>query len=220
MDFDQAGLEVLPREECLRLLSTASIGRVGFHSHALPVILPVAFALDGRDIVIRIRSGSQLDDATHDAVIAFEADGVDPGQGMGWSVAVTGMTEEITDPVELRHAEGLGLVDWIGDAAARFVRISTKILSGRRGQARATGHERGTGAPATDAASAASVAETHASVLFSVGERVYKLKKPVVTLPRRWRPGRWRRSAPDQRAATVTPDQADRSPATVDAGGY
>ena len=42
------------------------------------MILPVAYALEDRGIVARVRTGSQLDSATVDAVVAFEADDVDP----------------------------------------------------------------------------------------------------------------------------------------------
>jgi len=71
MDADHSGLEVLSRDECLRLLSGARTGRVGFHADALPVVLPVAFAVDYLGIVVRVRAGSQIDYATRDAVVAF-----------------------------------------------------------------------------------------------------------------------------------------------------
>ncbi len=132
MDADQSGLEVLSRDECLRLLSGARTGRVGFHSSALPVVLPVAFAVDDLGIVVVVRAGSQLDYATRDAVVAFEADDVDPSQGTAWSVSVTGVTSDITDPTELAHVRSLGLDDW-GGAAGRFIRISADLISGRHG---------------------------------------------------------------------------------------
>lgn len=62
----------------------------GFHHEALPVVLPVAFALEDEGVVIRVRPGSQLDAALRASVVGFEADDVDP-DGVGWSVAVTGV---------------------------------------------------------------------------------------------------------------------------------
>ena len=47
MHIDRAGLRVLTREECLALLATAEIGRIAISARALPVILPVRFAMDG-----------------------------------------------------------------------------------------------------------------------------------------------------------------------------
>ena len=45
MEVDRNGLEVLDRAECLRLLGTASLGRIGLTSGALPTVLPVNFRL-------------------------------------------------------------------------------------------------------------------------------------------------------------------------------
>jgi len=133
MDADHSGLEVLSRDECLRLLSGARTGRVGFHAGALPFVLPVTFAVDDLAIVVGVRVGSQLDDATRDAVVAFEADDIDPSEGTAWSVSVTGVTSDITDPTELAHVRSLGLGDWTGGATGRFIRISTDLISGRHG---------------------------------------------------------------------------------------
>lgn len=122
----------MSRQECLRLLATTRIGRVGIHADALPVILPAPYVVDDGSIVIRVAAGSLLDSATRDAVVAFEADDVDPPGGEGWSVSATGVTSDITDPNELERVRRLPLGRWVGDAADRFVRISLEMISGRR----------------------------------------------------------------------------------------
>lgn len=132
MEIDRSGLELLSRQECLRLLATTGIGRIGIHAAALPVILPVAYVVDDASIVVRVGSGSQLDSATRDAVVAFEADYVDPGEGDSWSVSVTGVTRHVTDHDELERVKRLPLGEWAGDAADRFVCISLEMVSGRR----------------------------------------------------------------------------------------
>ena len=66
MEVDRNGLEVLDRDECLRLLAFATIGRVGFTSGALPAVLPVNFHLDGERILVRTGRGSKLDAALHE----------------------------------------------------------------------------------------------------------------------------------------------------------
>ncbi|MGH9177667.1 MAG: pyridoxamine 5'-phosphate oxidase family protein, partial [Acidimicrobiales bacterium] len=76
--LDRSGLEVLDRAECLRLLETAAVGRIGITVGALPVVLPVRFQLQGERIVFVATIGSTLEGATRDAVVAFEADQVDP----------------------------------------------------------------------------------------------------------------------------------------------
>ena len=94
---DRNGLDILEREECLRLLSASSVGRLAVTMGALPVILPVNFLLDGDRVLIRTTSGTKLDAATRNAVVAFEVDDVDPIAHSGWSVCVTGMARDVTD---------------------------------------------------------------------------------------------------------------------------
>ncbi len=75
MEIDRNGLEVLNREECLRLLRHATLGRVAITSGALPQVLPVNFRLFGDRIVFRTGLGTKLDAATSNNVVAFEVDG-------------------------------------------------------------------------------------------------------------------------------------------------
>lgn len=130
MEVDRNGLEVLDRDECLRLLATATLGRMGLSSGALPVVLPVNFRLDGERILVRTGRGSKLDAATRNAVVAFEADDFDPVYHSGWSVVVTGVAREVTDPAEL---DGLPPVArWAPRGDGRVVAVSTEFVSGRR----------------------------------------------------------------------------------------
>ena len=95
MQLDRNGLEILDREECVRLLESATLGRIGFTSGALPTVLPVDFHLDDGRILVHTTRGSRLDAALKDAVVAFEADEFDSGDHLGWSVAVTGVATEL-----------------------------------------------------------------------------------------------------------------------------
>jgi hypothetical protein len=61
--LDRNGLEILPRAECLRLLATRPVGRVGVSRHALPAILPVTYRMLGEDIVFATGTGSSLSPA-------------------------------------------------------------------------------------------------------------------------------------------------------------
>lgn len=126
------GQELLSREQCLELLSGTNIGRIGFHFAVLPVILPVKYAIDEGGIVVRVRAGSQLDAGTRDAVVAFEADDLDPSRGSGWSVAVTGMATTIIDGAQLARVRDLLAVDWMDESPETFIRISLDVISGRR----------------------------------------------------------------------------------------
>src|SRR5690349_16567976 len=74
--MDERELRRLSREESLRLLSDAAMGRVVFTQHALPAIQPVNHVIDDGDIIIRTHLGAAITLAVdgHDAVVAYEAD--------------------------------------------------------------------------------------------------------------------------------------------------
>lgn len=132
MEIDRSGMEVLSREASLRLLERVPVGRVVVSEHALPVAFPVNFALLDGDIVFRTSTGSKLGAAVHKAVLAFEADEIDPDLCSGWSVLVQGWASLITRPDELARAEALGLHSWTPTTRGHFVRIHAEMVSGRR----------------------------------------------------------------------------------------
>lgn len=132
MEVDRNGLEVLARDQCLNLLATATIGRVGLTTGALPTILPVNFRLDGDRILIRSGEGAKMDAALQDAVVAFEVDDFDPIDHSGWSVVVTGVARAITDEDELRSLDVVPIARWAPRGNGRVVSISTDMVSGRR----------------------------------------------------------------------------------------
>jgi uncharacterized protein len=132
VEVDRNGLEVLSRDECLRLLGTAVLGRVAVTTAALPTILPVNFRFDGRRILIRTGRGTKLDAATQNAVVAFEVDEVEPASRRGWSVVITGVARELSDPDELADAQRPPLERWAWGDDHRVVAISTEVVSGRR----------------------------------------------------------------------------------------
>jgi nitroimidazol reductase NimA-like FMN-containing flavoprotein (pyridoxamine 5'-phosphate oxidase superfamily) len=132
VEVDRNGLEVLEREECLRLLRTATLGRLATTMGALPVVLPVNFRLVGEAIVFRTGAGTKLEAATRDAVVAFEADDIEPISHTGWSVLVTGIARELTDPAELDAATQANIPHWAPSDDGRIVEVSTEMVSGRR----------------------------------------------------------------------------------------
>lgn len=130
-------VDQLTEPECMRLLGTVQVGRVALTSRALPVVLPVNFALDGHGIVIRTGPGSMLTASRDDVVVAFEADELDPDTCSGWSVLVTGTMREITSPSAILRAEQLRLAPWVGGGRRHYIRITPGLISGRLvGQAR------------------------------------------------------------------------------------
>jgi nitroimidazol reductase NimA-like FMN-containing flavoprotein (pyridoxamine 5'-phosphate oxidase superfamily) len=104
---------------------------VGVSVDALPVVLPVNFAVLDGDIVFRTVAGTKFHAASAGAVVAFEADAYDPDGSSGWSVLVQGVARVVTDPEELHLVEQLGVDPWAVDGD-RVIRITGSRISGRR----------------------------------------------------------------------------------------
>jgi len=132
MDVDRHGLEILAREECLRLLRTGRVGRVVVTDRALPAAFPVNYALLDEDIVFLTSAGSKLTAAEGEEVVAFEIDEIDTVNQAGWSVLVQGLASVIEDPETLARAAALELRPWAPMGDFRFVRIFSELMSGRR----------------------------------------------------------------------------------------
>ena len=131
MERDRNGLEVLARDECLRLMATATLGRIGVTAEALPAVLPVNFCLAQERILIRTGIGTKLDAAVRNAVVAFEVDDFEPVGHTGWSVMVTGVAHELSDD-ETDEAITRPLARWAPWGDGHTVAISTDLVSGRR----------------------------------------------------------------------------------------
>ena len=132
MEVDRNGLEVLGRDECLRLLGTAVLGRIAISSGALPTVLPVNFRFDGRRILFRTGVGTKLDAATDNAVVAFEVDEIDVITESGWSVVVTGVAREVKDAADFGELGARPIARWSGGEDHRVVSVSLDLVSGRR----------------------------------------------------------------------------------------
>ncbi|MGW3363026.1 pyridoxamine 5'-phosphate oxidase family protein [Streptosporangium canum] len=130
MQLDSPGLQVLTREECLDLLSAAPIGRIVFTDHALPAVQPVNFRLNDQAIVIRTTIGSKLAAATRRAVVAFEADEIDPELRTGWSVTAVGQARAVTDPAEIDLLAALPLTTWAPGSRDHYIVVEAEHISG------------------------------------------------------------------------------------------
>jgi len=131
---DHAGLEILPFTDCLRMLDSVPVGRVGIFADGEIVILPVNHLMDGADVIFRSGPGSKLSSVGSKNLIAFEADQYDERAHSGWSVLITGFTEVVESDAEIERFERLGLQSW-GGAAARdphWIRIRPTSVTGRR----------------------------------------------------------------------------------------
>jgi uncharacterized protein len=129
---EQPESTVLTRRECFELLGRTSVGRIGASIDALPVILPVYFALVDDSVLVRTVPGTKLDAATIGAVVAFQADAWEPSDETYWSVLLQGMASEVNDRSGSRPDVST-IRSWAGlGAVHRLVRIDGTNASGRR----------------------------------------------------------------------------------------
>lgn len=132
----------LTRSECLSLLAATRVGRVvAVASGDRPIIRPVNYVFDSpsQSVVFRTNDGTKFHAVTRSTRASFEIDEIDANMRSGWSVIVTGVTEEVTRPSEIARLQQLGLEPWAPGSRPRWVCIGTQIVSGRR-IVRGTGH--------------------------------------------------------------------------------
>ena len=131
---DHAGLEILSFGDCLRLLDSVPVGRIGFYADGEIVILPVNYLVDGQDVVFRTGAGSKLSSISNKNLVGFEADSFDTRTRSGWSVVISGFTEIVESRAEIRRFSDLGLDAWARTAedVPTWIRIRPTSVTGRR----------------------------------------------------------------------------------------
>lgn len=131
----------LDRDEAMRLLASVDHGRVVFTRAALPAIRPVNhLVVDGR-VIVRTRLTAKVSVAVRSSadagvVVAYEADDLDPRRRTGrrrtgWSVVVTGLATEVSDPEQVARYQRL-LHPWVNMAMDTVVAIEPEIVTGIR----------------------------------------------------------------------------------------
>jgi nitroimidazol reductase NimA-like FMN-containing flavoprotein (pyridoxamine 5'-phosphate oxidase superfamily) len=129
----RTGLEIVDRDECVRLLAGEQLGRLALATGGEPAIFPVNYALDGEAIVFRTAPGTKLDAAGR-APAAFEIDAADPATRSGWSVVVTGRLEEVTRflPATWERVRHLAVQPWAAGERDHWMRLVPSRITGRR----------------------------------------------------------------------------------------
>jgi len=125
----------LPREECLRLLASHSFGRLAVSmGERAPVLRPVNYLFDetSQSVVFRTAVGSGFHALLRSAEATFEIDGIEDLARTGWSVIMSGVTDEVTNPNEISRLDGLDLDSWAPGHKAHWMRIRALTVSGRR----------------------------------------------------------------------------------------
>lgn len=126
--------EKLPVHECWALLRQVSVGRLAVWNMDHPDIFPLNYTVDHGTLVFRTGEGTKLTALLHDHPVALEADGVDPGTGVAWSVVTKGRAELLTSTEDIVNSFSLRLFPWQAGHKDNFVRIVPTSVTGRRFQ--------------------------------------------------------------------------------------
>jgi uncharacterized protein len=125
-------LQILDRDECERLLTQESVGRVAVVLDGRPMIRPVNYRFRDRSIIFQTDRGTKLAGIAESGFAEFEVDSLDVRRRIGWSVIVAGVAEEVTNEGEIAAFEHLGLDVWAVGHRARWIRIRAQMVAGRR----------------------------------------------------------------------------------------
>ncbi len=128
--------ESLDPDECLRLLSSARVGRLGFTAPTGPQVLPVNYTLLDGAIVLRTDLYSTIADGTRGTMVAFEVDELDDRLQSGWSVLAVGEAHHVEDHAEMADLFRRAGEPWAPGSRPLVARIVPSRVTGRRFQRR------------------------------------------------------------------------------------
>jgi nitroimidazol reductase NimA-like FMN-containing flavoprotein (pyridoxamine 5'-phosphate oxidase superfamily) len=133
-DNDEPGaLHALSRTECYDLLHSTSVGRFAYVARpGVPDIVPVNYALDGDDLLVRSGPGPKLQAAERREVVAIEVDEIDPEHRIGRSVVVVGRAERLAAKDAKALDERLAETPWAAGPRRHVIRVRPTRVTGRR----------------------------------------------------------------------------------------
>lgn len=131
-------LEELDEAECLRLVASGGIGRIGYSGRYGPTVIPVNYQLYEGTVVFRTAQDSATDEdlrtgiANAEYKVAFEIDDFDTAARTGWSVLIQGSAHHVESDAERASVAGAGVDPWPGGDRELFLRITPSRVTGRR----------------------------------------------------------------------------------------
>jgi nitroimidazol reductase NimA-like FMN-containing flavoprotein (pyridoxamine 5'-phosphate oxidase superfamily) len=131
-------LEELEEAECLRLIASGGIGRIGYSGRYGPTVMPVNYQLYDGTIVFRTTPDSATDEdlrtgiANAEYKVAFEIDDFDTAARTGWSVLIQGSAHHVESEAERASVASAGVDPWPGGDRDLFLRITPIRITGRR----------------------------------------------------------------------------------------
>jgi len=138
MTYARPVLEELDEVECLRLIASGGIGRLGYSGRYGPTVMPVNYQVYEGTIVFRTAQDSATDEdlrtgiANAEYKVAFEIDDFDTAARTGWSVLIQGSAHHVESEAERASVAGAGVDPWAGGDRELFLRITPGRITGRR----------------------------------------------------------------------------------------
>jgi uncharacterized protein len=131
-------IKTLSPDECFLLLESRDLGRIAFSIEGQPEIFPINYAMEGQIVVFRTAPGTKLDHVP-EVRLAFEVDDWNPKLGIGWSVVVKGLAEEVTGNLgrTAEHIRKATVHPVAPGERWHWLAIRPSEVSGRRFQVRA-----------------------------------------------------------------------------------
>ncbi|MDT7573345.1 MAG: uncharacterized protein QOE05_3519 [Actinomycetota bacterium] len=131
---DEPGaLHTMSRAESYELLRSESVARFAYIARAgVPDIVPVNYALDGEDLLIRSGPGPKLQAAERRDVVAVEIDAVDTADHTARSVVVVGRAERLRASEATALSERLDQTAWAAGPRRHVIRVRPTRVTGRR----------------------------------------------------------------------------------------
>jgi len=120
----------LDEQQSYELLSTTTIGRIGFVHGGRVQILPVNFAVSGHELLLRTSPDGLLAALTQEpAEVSFEVDYHDPLGSTGWSVLAH---DTLSRAAEHEAADIVARVHpWAGEDRVLPLTLTVESISGR-----------------------------------------------------------------------------------------
>jgi nitroimidazol reductase NimA-like FMN-containing flavoprotein (pyridoxamine 5'-phosphate oxidase superfamily) len=120
--------------DCVRLIGTHSVGRLGVIDNGYPIALPVNYRVvvgadDSMSIVIRVRRDSVLDQ--RNSVASFEIDEIDHHRQIGWSVVARGTLHHVDDTMAPQWLRSWDPRPWVNQRDI-WLYLEVKAVSGRQ----------------------------------------------------------------------------------------
>ena len=125
-----SSVETLNATDCWAYLNTNSFGRLAVLGRDGVDIFPVNYLTYQSSVLFRSAPGSKLIDVTDNPDVAFEIDGTDAGKR--WSVVVRGVAQRLSSDAAIVASRIHQLPTETPTTKWNYVRITPRILTGRR----------------------------------------------------------------------------------------